>query len=113
MKVNRSALIITGILFITVMLVSVILAGGRDTGGSVPVELAIGEPAPQTFIANRSTDPIEDPEATEAQRQIARRSVETVYTKDNDATLTVIREVNSFFVDLKEVAIDDSLIPPE
>ncbi len=113
MKVNRSALINTGILFITVMLVSVILAAGRDTGGTVPVELAIGEPAPETFIANRSTDPIEDPEATEAQREIARRSVETVYTKDNDATLTVIREVNSFFVDLKDVAIDESLIPPE
>ena len=113
MKVNRSALINTGVLFITVMLVSVILAAGRDTGGTVPVELAVGEPAPETFIANRSTDPIEDPEATETQREIARRSVETVYTKDNDATLTVIREVNSFFVDLKDVAIDESLIPPE
>jgi len=112
-KVNRSALINTGILFITVMLVSVILAAGRDTGGTVPVELAVGEPAPETFIADRTTDPIEDPEATEAQRQIARRSVETVYTKDNDATLTVIREVNSFFVDLKDVAIDEALIPPE
>ena len=113
MKVNRSALINTGILFITVMLVSIILAAGRDTGGTVPVDLAIGEPAPETFIANRSTDPIEDPDATEAERQVARRSVETVYTKDNDATLTVIREVNSFFVDLKDVAIDESLIPPE
>ena len=113
MTVNRSALINTGILFVTVMLVSVILSAGRDTGGVIPVELAVGEPAPQTFIANRSTDPIEDPAATEVQREIARNSVDTVYTNDNDATLTVIREVNSFFVDLKEVTIDESLIPPE
>lgn len=112
MTVNRSALINTGILFVTVMLVSVILTAGRDTGGTVPVQLAVGEPAPQDFVANRSTDPIEDPEATSAQREVARRSVETVYTKDNDATLTVIREVNSFFVDLKDVAIDESRIPP-
>ncbi len=113
MRVNRSALINTGILFVTIMLVAVILSAGRDTGGTVPIELAVGEPAPETFIANRSTDPIEDVEATEAQRDLARRSVETVYTDDTDATLTVLREVNSFFVDLKEVAIDESLIPPE
>ena len=112
MTVNRSALINTGILFVTVMLVSLILAFGRDTGGTVPLDVAVGEPAPQDFIADRSTDPIEDPEATSAQREIARKSVETVYTKDNDATLTVIREVNSFFVDLRDVAIDESLIPP-
>ena len=113
MRVNRSALINTGILFVTIMLVAVILSAGRDTGGTVPIELAIGEPAPQTFIANRSTDPIEDVEATEAQRDLARRSVETVYTDDTDATLSVLREVNSFFVDLRDVAIDESLIPPE
>ena len=113
MRINRSGLINTGILFITIMLVAVILSAGRDSGGTVPIELAVGEPAPETFIANRSTDPIEDVEATEAQRDLARRSVETVYTDDTDATLTVLREVNSFFVDLKDVAIDESLIPPE
>ncbi len=113
MRFNRSALINTGILFITVMLVSVILAAGRDTGESIPIELAVGQPSPETFIASRSTDPIVDEDATEAQRDVARRSVETVYTDDNDATLTVIREVNSFFVDLRDVAIDESLIPPE
>ncbi len=113
MTLNRSALINTGILFVTVMLVSVILTFGKDTGGTVPVELAVGQPAPETFIASRSTDPIEDEAATETARERARLSVEPVYTNDNDASLTVIREVNTFFVDLKEVAIDESLIPPE
>lgn len=111
MKVNRAALINSGVLLVTAMLVSVILAVGRDTGGTVPVELAIGQPSPQNFIASRSSDPIEDVEATEAARELARQSVETVYTKDNDTTLTVTREVNSFFEDLKDVAIDETLIP--
>lgn len=113
MTLNRSALINTGILFVTVMLVSVILAFGKDTGGSVPIELAVGQPSPQDFIASSSTDPIEDEEATEVARERARLAVEPVYTNDNDASLTVIREVNTFFVDLTDVAIDETLIPPE
>ena len=113
MTLNRSALINTGILFVTVVLVSVILTLGKDTGGSVPIELAVGQPSPQDFIASSSTDPIEDEEATEAARDRARLAVEPVYTNDNDASLTVIREVNTFFVDLTDVAIDETLIPPE
>jgi putative nucleotidyltransferase with HDIG domain len=110
---NRSALINTGILFITVMLVSVILTAGKDTGGTAPLQLAVGQPSPQDFVASRSTEPIEDEEATAAARERARLSVEPVYTNDNDASLTVIREVNSFFVDLQDTAIDEALIPPE
>ena len=66
MTLTKSALINTGILFITVMLVSVILTAGKDTGGTAPLELAVGEPSPQDFVASRSTEPIEDEDATEA-----------------------------------------------
>jgi putative nucleotidyltransferase with HDIG domain len=95
-------------------LVSIILVIGTDTGGEAPPEdLAIGQPSPETFIANRSTDPIVDEDATDAARIAAANSVETVYTNDNEATLAVIREVNTFFDDLAEGAIDESLIPDE
>ncbi|MEA2024403.1 MAG: HDIG domain-containing protein [Actinomycetota bacterium] len=114
MTFNRTALINAGILAITMLLVSLILVVGTDTGAEAPPEeLAIGQPSPETFIANRSTDPIVDEDATEDEQQKARNSVSTKYRNDNEATLTVIREVNSFFTDLRDVAIDESLIPEE
>jgi len=112
MKLNRDALINIAILSITMFIVSFIVVIGHDTGEETPPEIAIGQPAPQTFIAPRSTDPIIDEDATEAKRQAARQSVETVFTNDNQATITVITEVNSFFTDLREGAIDESKIPP-
>ncbi len=114
MRIDRTALTNAGILAITMLLVSLILVIGTDTGGEAPPEeIAIGQPSPETFIANRSTDPIIDTDATDAERIAAANSVETVYTNDNEATLAVIREVNSFFDDLAEGAIDESLIPDE
>jgi putative nucleotidyltransferase with HDIG domain len=113
-RLDRTALVNAGILAITMLLVSIILVIGTDTGGEAPPEdLAIGQPSPETFIANRSTDPIVDEDATDAARIAAANSVETVYTNDNEATLAVIREVNTFFDDLAEGAIDESLIPDE
>ncbi len=114
MSFDRTALINAGILALTMLLVSLVLVVGTDTGGDAPLgDLAVGQPSPETFIATRSTDPIVDDEATDAARVAAANSVETVYTNDNEATLAVIREVNSFFDDLAEGAIDESLIPDE
>ena len=114
MRFDRTALINAGVLTITMVLVSLILVIGTDTGGEAPPEeIAIGQPSPETFIAPRSTDPIVDNDATDAARVAAANEVETVYTNDNEATLAVIREVNSFFDDLAEGAIDESLIPDE
>ncbi|MEN8234337.1 MAG: HDIG domain-containing metalloprotein [Actinomycetota bacterium] len=107
MNINRTALINTGILAITIILVSAIVTFGRDTGGEVPIEIAIGQPSPQDFVAQRSTDPIEDVAATELAREKARAEVETQYTSDNESTYTVIRLVNSFFADLRATAIDE------
>jgi putative nucleotidyltransferase with HDIG domain len=113
MKINRDALINVAILSVTMILVSIIVVIGRDTGVEAPPELVIGQPSPQTFIAPRSTEPIVDEDATEEQRQAERQKVPTVFTPDNQATITVITEVNSFFSDLSDGAIDESLIPPE
>lgn len=114
MSLDRTALTNAGILAITMLLVSLILVIGTDTGGEAPSEdIAIGQPSPETFIAPRSTDPIVDDDATDTARVAAANAVETVYTNDNEATLAVIREVNSFFDDLADGAIDESLIPDE
>jgi putative nucleotidyltransferase with HDIG domain len=113
-RIDRSAFVNAGILAITMVLVSLILVIGTDTGGEAPPEdVAIGQPSPETFIAPRSTDPIVDEDATDAAKIEAANAVETVYTNDNEATLAVIREVNTFFDDLADGAIDESLIPDE
>ena len=43
----------TLILAATMVMVAVILVAGRDTAAEVPPELAVGQTAPETFIANR------------------------------------------------------------
>jgi cyclic-di-AMP phosphodiesterase PgpH len=108
---SRNAIINTLILAFTMVAVAGILVVGTDTGVDVPPELAVGQLSPQDFIANSSTDPIEDKEATDRLREAARANVDTVFSNDNDATLTVIRNVNSFFTDLRQGAIGD--LPPE
>ncbi|MEN8114386.1 MAG: HDIG domain-containing metalloprotein [Actinomycetota bacterium] len=110
MTFNRTALINTGILAITIILVSAIVTFGRDTGGEVPIELAIGQPSPQDFIADRSTDPIEDVEATDLERQKASASIETQYTRDNEAELAVKRTIASFFAEVRRTAIDEEAL---
>ncbi|GMQ85018.1 MAG: hypothetical protein BMS9Abin07_0583 [Acidimicrobiia bacterium] len=107
---SKNVVINTLILAATMVFVAVILVAGRDTGTEVPPELAVGQPAPQTFIANRSTDPIEDKSATQVAREDARANVPTVYSDDSDATFTVIRNVNSFYTDLRQGAHDP--LPP-
>ena len=114
MRIDRTALINTGILLVTMLLVSLVLVVGTDTGGEAPLEdLAVGQPSPETFIAPRSSDPIIDEDATAAAQVAAANSVETVYTNNNEATFAVRGEVVSFFDDLAEGAIDESLIPDE
>ncbi len=79
---SKIAVMNTLILAATMVMVAVILVAGRDTAAEVPPELAVGQPAPETFIANRSTEPIEDEEQTQAARDDARANVLTVYSND-------------------------------
>ena len=114
----RNAIINTLIMAFTMVVVAAILVVGTDTSSTVPPLLAVGQPAPQDFVANQSTEPIEDEEATEQRRAAARANVETEYSNDNEATITVIRNVNSFFTDLRAGAVGDvpdptTTLPPE
>jgi putative nucleotidyltransferase with HDIG domain len=115
---SRNVVVNTLIMAFTMVVVAAILVVGTDTSTSVPPELAIGQPAPEDFVANQSTEPIEDEVATGQRRAAARANVETVYSNDNEATITVIRNVNAFFTDLRAGAVGDvpdptTTLPPE
>ncbi len=117
-EMTRNSLINILILAFTMVAVAFILVAGTDTGVEIPPAIAVGEPAPQDFVANRSTEPILDEAATNQLREQARRNVDTVFSNDNDATLSVVRNVNAFFNDLEEGAIGDApppttTLPPE
>jgi putative nucleotidyltransferase with HDIG domain len=81
----------------TVILTALILVAGQ--GEEVePVELTVGQPAPQTFTA---TDPVQvvDAEATDVARLDAAAAVEEVYTEDPDANTVVLAGIENFFDD--------------
>jgi putative nucleotidyltransferase with HDIG domain len=107
---RRTGFINTLILAGTMLVVAAILVVGRDSGVEVPEGLVVGEPSPQDFVANQTTDPIVDEDATEQARQEARANTPTAYSNDNDATITVNRNVNTFFLDLKAGAIGEPVI---
>ncbi len=65
------------IIAVTAVAVVLILGVGRTTPAA-PLEIVLGKPSPQTFVANRSTDPIVDAEATAAAREAAAAAVAPV-----------------------------------
>ena len=50
---TRKAIINTASLALTIVIGAAILVVGTDSGAEVPPRLAVGQFAPQTFIANR------------------------------------------------------------
>jgi len=108
---RRTATVINvGILALTIVVVAVILVVGRSgTTTSVPPDLAIGSPSPQTFVADRSTGSIEDVAATEEVRTSAEDEVDDVFSENNSATLAVLDDIDAFYQDLKVGAFDEPL----
>ncbi|HHC08343.1 MAG TPA: hypothetical protein ENK55_06470, partial [Actinobacteria bacterium] len=100
------------ILLATLVVVSIVLVAGRENPEPMDTTLVVGQPSPETFVASRSTDPIEDQAATEANRQEARAAVPPVLVIDNEATFVAQREVASFFEDLEAVAFVEPVPPP-
>ncbi len=95
------------ILLATLVVVSIILIVGRAVPEPVDTTLAVGQPSPETFVANRSTEPIIDEAAVERAREEARASVPTQFKFNNVATLEAQREVARFFQDLERLAFVD------
>ncbi len=96
-----------GILGLTVIIVAVILLIGYDSSQAAPPAIAVGEAAPQDFVANRSTSDIPDPEETERQRTLAENNVPAPYDINGASSQRVINAINALFSDLEEGAYED------
>ncbi|MBT8202309.1 MAG: hypothetical protein KJO87_03295, partial [Acidimicrobiia bacterium] len=57
---------------------------------------APGEPAPETYTADRTITVVDD-EATEALREAAAAAVEPVYTTDSEVPVQVQQAIEAFF----------------
>ena len=85
---------------LTVVFVSIVLMIGYDSSTEIPAEIAVGEPAPQDFVANRTTSEIPDEEKTEEAQRLARDNVPAPLKIENATTQVVINDINRFFADL-------------
>lgn len=99
-----------GVLVATILLVSLILGFGYESSAEVPPELAVGQPSPDTFVANRSIDGIADPVATEAARNTAENNVAAPYTTNRATDQGVVSSINAFYAQLAAGAYGE---PPE
>lgn len=102
---KHSTIVKAAIIALTVVFVSVILMIGYDSTTEVPAEIAVGEPAPQDFVANRTTSEIPDQEKTAEAEQLARDNVPAPLKIENATTQVVINDINRFFADLDAGAI--------
>ena len=99
-----------GVLVLTLLVVSVILGIGYEPGAEVPPDLAVGQPSPETFVANRSIDSIPDPDKTEAARTSAELNVAAPYTTNRATDQGVVSSINAFYAQLAAGAYGE---PPE
>jgi putative nucleotidyltransferase with HDIG domain len=90
----------TGVLIATILLVSIILGIGYESSPEIPPEIAIGQPSPQDFVADRSVDGIPDPDATEAARRTAENNVAAPFTTNRATDQGVVSSINAFYAQL-------------
>jgi putative nucleotidyltransferase with HDIG domain len=95
-----SVFVKSAIVVLTVVFVSIVLMIGYDSSTEVPAEIAVGEPAPQDFVANRTTSEIPDQEKTDTAKNLARDNVPAPLKIENATTQVVINDINRFFTDL-------------
>ncbi len=90
------------VIAITMIFVGAALVVGRG-GGEPVIQINVGEPSPQDFIATRTIE-VSDPAATEEQRQLARNQVKPVWDIDPAVTRKVRNNIATFFSKLKTEA---------
>jgi len=86
----------------TIVFASVALLIGRTAAEPV-VSLQVGQPSPETFIANRPVSVVDEVQ-TESLKAQAAATVESVFTTDPEVTETVLDGINSFFEDVRLVS---------
>ncbi|MCL1602045.1 MAG: HDIG domain-containing protein [Actinomycetia bacterium] len=97
-----------GVLVATILLVSIILGIGYESNADIPPEMAIGQPSPETFVADRSIDGISDPEKTEAAQNNAANNVAAPYTTNRATDQGVVSSINAFYAQLDAGAFGEA-----
>jgi putative nucleotidyltransferase with HDIG domain len=97
-----------GVLVATILLVSIILGIGYESSADIPPEMAIGQPSPETFVADRSIDGIADPEKTEAAQNNAANNVAAPYTTNRATDQGVVSSINAFYAQLEAGAFGET-----
>lgn len=92
------------LLILTVVATSVILVLGYQQVTAVPPEIAVGQPSPEVFIADRSTSEFPDAEKTEEARKLAENNEEAPYTINQATSQNVLTDIAVFFSDLDDGA---------
>lgn len=92
---------------VTVALVWTALAVGQGRAG---LDLQVGATAPVTFVATRAIA-VPDDVATEVARDQARAAVQDVYELDESVAAEVEADVESIFVRLDDLILDDQVTP--
>ena len=96
-----------GILLITILFVSAILAIGYESLPDLDPRLTVGEPSPENFDANRTTSEIPAPDKTEAARRTAAINVAAPYVKNEERSQGVISAIINLYDQLAEGAFGD------
>jgi hypothetical protein len=78
---------------------------------SAEAELMVGQPAPQTFTAEKSEDVV-DSEETARREKAARDAVEPIREPDSEVESSVNDSVNAVFDDVEALVVDDALASP-
>jgi putative nucleotidyltransferase with HDIG domain len=99
------------ILAMTMLIVAGILVLGRADPPEEPPALAVGQPSPETFVANRNSSPITDEEATRQAQQQAGLEVTEIFTTNPEAELATLSQIAQFYEDLAAGAF--APLPPE
>jgi len=107
-EARRNALFSMLILVGTIIAVAFVLVIGRETPDTqVRPELTAGQASPETFVAQRSTNPIEDGAATENARAQAADAVPAEFSEDAEATIASLAAIAKFYDDLAGGALED------
>ena len=89
----------------TILVATVALSWGALQIGQRSVEVDVGDPSPQAFIAETPFD-IMDVEATEQKRQEAREAAESVYKTDVAIDALVVENILGFFGSVRAATVD-------
>ncbi len=105
---KKSGAIRIVLLVATVVVASGILLLGYDQIIDIPPAVAVGEPSPQDFIADRTSSAIPNLIKTDEARTLAENNVPAPFNINQTTSQNVINDVNALFADLE----DGAFLPP-